>query len=113
MTKTEIKALERYVKIDYERISRIPWDVAINMPWENSRYLKGVDIFAEPKVRLSTIHGAKGAEADQVVLLTAMGHRTWENMATDPDAEWRVWYVGVTRARHDLFILNLNLGVNI
>jgi DNA helicase-2/ATP-dependent DNA helicase PcrA len=58
-----------------------------------------------PKIRLSTIHAAKGAEADEVVLLTEMSNRTREIYEKEPDLERRVFYVGITRAKDTLTIV--------
>lgn len=58
------------------------------------------------KVRLSTIHGAKGREADRVILLNGMSQNTAEACTHDPDPEIRCFYVGVTRARHRLDIVS-------
>jgi DNA helicase-2/ATP-dependent DNA helicase PcrA len=55
-------------------------------------------------VRISTIHSAKGDEADNVVLMPDMTPRTYEGYQEDPDNEHRVFYVGVTRAKERLFI---------
>jgi DNA helicase-2/ATP-dependent DNA helicase PcrA len=60
------------------------------------------------RVRISTIHGAKGAEADNVLLTSDMSRRCYEQMAgggRGEDAERRVWYVGVTRTRNEINIL--------
>ena len=57
----------------------------------------------EPRILLSTIHGVKGGEADNVVLLTDMGRLSWEN--SHADEENRVWYVAATRTRENLFIV--------
>lgn len=54
-------------------------------------------------VMLSTIHGAKGAEADNVYLLTDVSPATYEKC--DEDSEHRVWYVAVTRAKESLHII--------
>jgi superfamily I DNA/RNA helicase len=67
---------------------------------------RGEKLRATPRVRLSTIHSAKGAEADHVVLMTEMARRTHKEMENNPDDERRVWYVGVTRAREKLTIVN-------
>lgn len=58
-----------------------------------------------PKVTLSSIHGVKGREADNVVLLPHLTRRTEDGYAADPEPERRVWYVGVTRAKERLYIL--------
>lgn len=57
----------------------------------------------KPRITISTIHQSKGGEADNVVLLTDMGRRSWEN--SHSDEEGRVWYVAATRTRENLFIV--------
>jgi len=59
----------------------------------------------EPTVRLSTIHGAKGKEAERVILYTGITQRITDGFEIDPDTEHRVFYVGVTRAKSELVIL--------
>ena len=49
---------------------------------------------------ITTIHGSKGRQADQVVLFAEMGKKCWD----DPDTEHRLAYVGATRTRGDLTI---------
>ncbi len=58
-----------------------------------------------PKIRVDTIHGVKGGEADQVALLTDVGYLSWLSMQESSDDEHRVFYVGVTRARHGLHLI--------
>lgn len=58
-----------------------------------------------PRVRVSTIHGAKGGEADHVVLMTDLAARTAREAENNPDDEHRVFYVGATRARNQLTII--------
>ena len=58
-----------------------------------------------PRVRVATIHGAKGLEAEHVVLLTDLNARILLGAELDPDAEQRVLYVGVTRARESLYLV--------
>jgi ATP-dependent exoDNAse (exonuclease V) beta subunit len=58
-----------------------------------------------PRIRLQTIHGSKGGEADEVVLLTDMAPRTHREAQTAPDDEARVWYVAATRARQTLTVV--------
>lgn len=71
-----------------------------------AQYVDSVDLEAEPLVRISTIHGAKGREAENVVLLNSIGKRSADAAAIDPDAELRVFYVGVTRAKKTLTVVN-------
>jgi DNA helicase-2/ATP-dependent DNA helicase PcrA len=64
-------------------------------------------------VKLSTIHGAKGGEADHVMLLTDLSSRFANEYATNSDSIHRMFYVGVTRAKKSLHIVlpkNTNKG---
>lgn len=65
---------------------------------------KGEDT-RNPRVRVSTIHGAKGAQADNVVLITDISPRAAENLDCIADDENRVLYVGLTRARERLCLI--------
>lgn len=87
-----------------------PWTEALPMSVGDRAYAqeliaRGVDLEAEPSIRLSTIHGAKGAEADHVVLDTTLSARSHDTLLRRPADEHRVFYVGVTRARRTLRIL--------
>ena len=66
---------------------------------------KGETTTGRPRVRLSTIHGAKGGEAEHVVLMRDMATRTYNEMRESPEDEARVWYVAVTRAKTRLTIV--------
>ena len=67
---------------------------------------RGGKLGAAPTVHVSTIHGAKGGEADSVLLLTDLAGRTWEEMQRAPDGEHRVFYVGLTRAKQALHVVS-------
>jgi DNA helicase-2/ATP-dependent DNA helicase PcrA len=54
---------------------------------------------------LSTCHGVKGEEADNVVLLSDVSSSCFKNIQTDPEGERRVFYVGATRARQNLYLV--------
>lgn len=88
------------------------WHEALdNLPPEEMGYMlaarrRGEKLRATPRIRLSTIHSAKGAEADHVVLMTEIAYRTMRETETNPDDERRVWYVGATRARQKLTIVS-------
>ena len=58
-----------------------------------------------PRIFLSTIHGVKGGECDNVVLLTDLANKTWEELYVNPDNECRAFYVGVTRTKDNLHIV--------
>lgn len=59
----------------------------------------------KPLIDLSTIHAAKGDEADHVVLMTDMSKRTSDGLYDEPEAEARVLYVACTRAKKTLTIV--------
>lgn len=63
------------------------------------------DIRGIPRIRISTIHGAKGGEEENVVLLTDMSNKTYAKAALEWSDEYRVWYVGVTRSKATLHIV--------
>tara|TARA_S200002703_G_scaffold150421_1_gene148753 strand:- start:413 stop:1915 length:1503 start_codon:yes stop_codon:yes gene_type:complete len=66
---------------------------------------RGEKITKKPRINLSTIHSAKGGEADNVLLLTDIPHRTWKSFEKSPDDDTRVFYVGLTRAKKNLHIV--------
>jgi DNA helicase-2/ATP-dependent DNA helicase PcrA len=63
----------------------------------------------EPQIRLTSIHGAKGREADFVVVDSSMSKATFKAYRGSTDeareAENRVFYVAVTRARRQLVLV--------
>jgi len=56
-------------------------------------------------IRVGTIHSAKGMEADFVVLRPEMAGRTYAEWLRAPEGERRCWYVGLTRAKKGLWLL--------
>jgi len=97
---------------DYGKIRDLGWSRAMILP-DNVTNFKNAMKSGEVNIRLSTIHGSKGREADRVVLLTAQTCRTMEGAVKDPVAEAMVWYVGVTRARESLDIIMGDLNYDI
>lgn len=59
----------------------------------------------EPRITISTIHGVKGGEADVVILMSDISVLTEKCMEDDEDNEHKVFYVGITRARERLYIM--------
>jgi|TARA_R100000426_G_scaffold311_12_gene576 DNA helicase-2/ATP-dependent DNA helicase PcrA len=66
---------------------------------------RGEKITKEPRIRLSTIHAAKGGEATNVVLITDITSRVYKNYQKNPDDENRVFYVGLTRTKQNLYLI--------
>lgn len=59
----------------------------------------------KPRIKISTIHGAKGGEADHVAVITDMAARSYRYMQQSPDDEHRVFYVAVTRAKQGVTLI--------
>ena len=66
----------------------------------------GESLFGKPRITISTIHRAKGGEADHVVLIPDITQNPWNQLHTD--SEMRVLYVAVTRAKESLTIVQPN-----
>lgn len=68
----------------------------------------GEDEITSPSVRVGTIHSVKGQEADNVLLINRITKPIRSGMKTrsGQDDERKVWYVGITRARKRLVVLN-------
>ena len=80
---------------------------------EDSLYIRdmlqsGEKLSEEARVKLSTIHSAKGGEAENVLLILDNTKTIREAVDKSPDKEDeenRIWYVGVTRAKQNLYIM--------
>ena len=63
-----------------------------------------------PQILVSTIHAVKGAEADNVAVLLDATKRTKRNIFDDIDEELRILYVGVTRTKKNLYLIDSKDG---
>lgn len=75
--------------------------------WREAATKYGPDLATEPRVRIGTIHAAKGMQASTVILSTSRSRRIAESEGIDHDVyneERRVEYVGVTRAIKKLIV---------
>ena len=66
----------------------------------------GEQINKNPRIIMSTIHGAKGGEADKVLLMQDITNAALETMSYDPDELHRLFYTGATRAKRELHVLD-------
>jgi DNA helicase-2/ATP-dependent DNA helicase PcrA len=85
-------------------------DALVNVPLaEREFYLtllrRGEKLTERPRVEVDTIHGAKGREADHVLLLLDLTPRVARGFYVNPDAEHRILFVGLTRARQTLTLV--------
>ena len=118
--KTWDKALEDDIVVTYNNLFenhglRVPeellWHEALNLINEDViLYIRkcerrGQDINAIPKIKILTIHGSKGGEADNVVLLSELSRKSYTSLLKNGDDERRVFYTGITRTKKNLFLV--------
>jgi len=107
------------LKKDHGLLVEGDWN-QLHMTEEQKIYIKelidrGEDLHEDARIKLSTIHGVKGEEADNVVIYTDMEKIIYDSArATEmhSDTEHRVWFVGVTRAKQNLYITSLDSKYN-
>ena len=63
-----------------------------------------------PQILISTIHHVKGGEAKNVAVMLDTTRRTVGNIFNDIDEELRILYVGVTRTKQNLFLVDSKNG---
>tara|TARA_R100001594_G_scaffold150664_2_gene213280 strand:+ start:3453 stop:4979 length:1527 start_codon:yes stop_codon:yes gene_type:complete len=86
------------------------WHKVLDFPLSDKVYIISLlrrkeNLNRAPRITLSTIHGSKGGEADNVMLLTELPRVIDENYFQNKDDERRVFYVGMTRAKKELHIV--------
>jgi superfamily I DNA/RNA helicase len=86
----------------YEVLAKIP---PSKIEYYRSILRNGGNLAGKPDIRIDSIHGVKGGESDNVLLLTDMSNKTYLNYCIDADDEHRVFYVGITRAKNHLHIV--------
>ena len=87
----------------------------LHMSDEQKNYIKlllknGDNLTTNSKIELSTIHGAKGRECKNVILYIDFGSEDENDFLAneadkDPDKIHRLFFVGVTRAKQNLYIM--------
>ena len=92
------------------KTNKVWYDAFDDAPQKKIRYIRrmrenGEKLNSKPRITLSTIHGVKGGEQDNVVLLTDLSRNTQKNYEQNPDDENRLFYVGATRTRNHLHII--------
>ena len=98
--------LKYHLKKDFNLQS--PWYNSFG--WDHDKMVYYRDIIASKtntnkcNIKIDTIHSVKGGEADNVVLLLDITRQVDKNLNENPDSEHRVFYVGCTRAKKNLFI---------
>ena len=100
---------------DHGLLHNRPWDQGlgkinqIDKGYIKACLRKGESLTEDPRIRISTIHSAKGSEATNVMLLTDTMRRPysmWRKLTNYEDDEARVFYVGLTRAQKALHLIH-------
>lgn len=122
-----IKTIKKFVKCkhyaqpwqideDFRRMLGKPWPLIFDMPMYKTMYIRkllplfkerGDDLFVDAPIRLMTMHKSKGREADNVLVLLDLPAQAREQMFKD-DTECKLFYVAITRAKHNLYLVKQN-----
>ena len=99
------------LKTHFGLLTDVIWHEAlVKISEETREYLiallrRKTKLSQRPRIRLSTIHGAKGGEADHVLLLMDLSPKFAKEYARNPDNVHRLFYVGITRAKQSLHLV--------
>ena len=97
---------------------KLSWyDVFVAASEKDIRYIRlmlenGEDLDQDARIFMSTIHAIKGGEQDNVILSLHQGDKIQKSIKRSVDKrdeEHRVWYVGITRARNNLYKLKAKI----
>ena len=99
------------LKEKYGLNTEAEWDKALNeIGDEDIKKIKklirsGEDLDKNPRISISTIHGVKGNERENVVVTTDLANAAFIDYEKDPDDTHRLFYVACTRTENNLFII--------
>ena len=124
-----IELEEKEIKdiVEFTGLKQEQWDKNINWfdafketDYKEREYIKylldnGEDLDKDARIQVSTIHAAKGGEEDNVIICLDIGDKIKKAIKKSQDKhdeEHRVWYVGSTRARNNLYKLKARIKRN-
>ncbi len=106
----EAVKIKKLIRKDIVNITRLDWYEVFNLSVDDTFYyrqlIKHKIEITEPKILVSTIHGVKGGEADNVILLLDVTKVIYQQLYKMSDSELRVLYVACTRAKNKLHIIH-------
>lgn len=113
----EIKSIKEFTGTEELDLKKDWYEAFQNVEQEEKDYLLGLleageDLEKPARIWTSTIHAIKGGEQDNVILCLDMGDKILKAIKRSQDKEdeeHRVWYVGVTRAKNNLYKLKAKI----
>ena len=98
--------LKKDCNIDLEWYDNVNWDLE-TINYYRDLIKNKVHQNPDPKINIdiNTIHTVKGGEADNVIVLEDLTSSCYENLKQNPDSENRIFYVAVTRAKQNLYLM--------
>ena len=111
MTTEHLYTIKECIK-NFGLLTTEPWHDAFDLIGEDQvRYIRlllfnGETLTNPPRIKISTIHGAKGSEQDNVVVLLGLTKITEESYYKLPDDTHRVFYVAITRTKKNLHLID-------
>jgi len=116
LTENEMKDVKEYTGESMNQ--SLTWFEAFEKaPREQVNYIRlmlsnGEKLKEPARIYLSTIHAAKGGEEENVILILDNAKKirqSLENNTKKRDEEHRVWYVGATRAKNNLYLMRAKI----
>ena len=102
------------LKTKYKLNPRLQWyDAFTAVTPQMKTYIRAMisnreDLRLKPRIKVLTLHGSKGGEATNVIILQNQTLNTIKGATKTimkQDEEQRVWYVGITRCSKNLFLI--------
>ena len=112
LNEKEINSIKEYIpNADWD--AKVPWYDKFITDQKEILYLRNLiaskeNLKEKARIWLSTIHAIKGGEEDNVILSLHQGRTVQQGIKLSidkQDEEHRVWYVGITRARNNIYKL--------
>ena len=114
----EIKDIQDFISEEKWNAKKLWYEAFTKAADKEVTYIRNMleknEKLAEPaRIFLSTIHAIKGGEEDNVILSLELGDKIIKAMRRSrdkADEEHRVWYVGTTRAKNNLYKLKAKIA---
>ena len=114
-----IEDIQDYMTLlHHEWVKTHPWFEAFDKaPLEEKLYIRLLlsnkeNLNEYPRIKVSTIHAAKGGECENVILVLDNARKIREAVLKSirkRDEEHRVWYVGITRSKNNLYLMRAKI----